>query len=263
MFRRVLILILLALAPYRLGFADTAAVPPEEKAATEKSIPAAGTAGSGAPRDPAQWADFYQDNPNAKLAVALWDAVTNTGVLARNVGDSIAGYVKDRQLQTEQRELLDRFYAQCQDQIRPLNLSLGDSRELMQRIERAYIEDSEKGTYRLDIRTFRDLPNLVKKEYAEMLLPVTRDGMTATFYPSGAVKTRWRYKGGRPEGPIVTYYETGDILYIDYYRDGEKISRRKYDPEGKLEFEQAYAYDPVPLNGQAASTPAAPAADAA
>jgi antitoxin component YwqK of YwqJK toxin-antitoxin module len=36
------------------------------------------------------------------------------------------------------------------------------------------------------------------------------------------------------------YYENGDIRYIDNLKNGEKISRKAFDEEGKIKFEQKY-----------------------
>jgi hypothetical protein len=184
-------------------------------------------------------------NSGEKFAKLVWDTVTKTNTFAKIVGDSLADYVKEEQLRSRQQELLDQFYISCREAMQPMNLSTQDARELLERVEQVYIEDGEKGLNRLDVRTFRDLPNVIRKEYGEMTLAKGREGTIATYYPGGALKTRWQYRSGKPEGSVVTYYENGEILYIDYYKNGDKISRRKYNPEGKLEFEQAYQYEPV------------------
>jgi antitoxin component YwqK of YwqJK toxin-antitoxin module len=161
-------------------------------------------------------------------------------------------------MQQEQKQLLDQFYISCRGLLGPLRLSPGDYRELIAKLEQHYIDDGQKGVPQLELKTFRDLPNLVKVEHADLLRRRAKDGEFPEYYPGGAMKTRWRFKEGKPDGAIVTYYENGDILYIDHYREGEKISRRKYDKEGKMEFEQAYDYGPVtpPVVSSAPDKPA-------
>ena len=79
-------------------------------------------------------------------------------------------------------------------------------------------------------------------QYAEILLNRTRNGTVDTYYMNGRLKTRWNLQDGKPQGSITSYYENGEILYIDHYEEGKKMSRKKYDPDGKLEFEQSYDY---------------------
>ncbi len=203
------------------------------------------TGGPVLPQTAQQWADFYQTDPSETFAKALWNAVIKSNPFAKNVGESVSGYVKDRQMQLEQQQLLEQFYLSCRRLLGPLRLSSADYRELIAKLEQHYIDDGQKGQPQLDLKTFRDLSNLVKLEHADLLRRRAKDGEFPEYYPSGVMKTRWRFKEGKPEGAVVTYYESGDILYIDHYREGEKISRRKYDREGKMEFEQVYDYGPV------------------
>lgn len=185
--------------------------------------------------------------PSERLAKALLNATMQTNVFAKEVGHSIAGYVKEKQNEKERQELVDRFYFNCRQLMVPLRLIPQDYAELMRRVEWVYIEDGETGTPRFDTRTFRDLPNIIKKEHADMMLERVREGEVRTYHPNGTVKTVWRLQAGKPEGSVVTHYESGEILYIDIYKNGQKILRRKYDQEGKLEFEQPYSYTAEPL----------------
>lgn len=78
-------------------------------------------------------------------------------------------------------------------------------------------------------------------------------------------ETKWEHKGGKLVGLTIyfpgslgiyqdcsyrgalekvhtckEYYENGVLRYSDKYNNGEKISRKAYDEEGKLKFEQKY-----------------------
>jgi len=61
-------------------------------------------------------------------------------------------------------------------------------------------------------------------------------------YPSGELKIEYNYKNNRLEGITKWYYESGEILYIDTYKNGQKINRKAYDERGKLDFDQDYPY---------------------
>lgn len=195
------------------------------------------------PLPSAAWAAPYQTMANQKLMDVLWTATEKAGFFARNVTQSLGDYVKERQIEAKQQELIRRFYEELDSAVRPMRLAQPDYEELVRRVEQVYIEDGETGAFRLDTTTFRDLPMIVKAQHAEMVVKKVSDGTVETFYPSGALKTRWTLAGGKLNGPATTYYEDGEILTIDNYRDGLKIHRRKFNAEGRLEFEQAYDYD--------------------
>ncbi len=42
----------------------------------------------------------------------------------------------------------------------------------------------------------------------------------------------------KKEGECKTYYDTGNIKHIDVYKDGKRVSRKKYDRQGNLASEQ-------------------------
>lgn len=199
----------------------------------------------------------YQETVDAKLAEALIKAAEKAGTLAKTVGTSIGDYVKEKQVEKKQEELVQRFYDSLYSLVRPLSLSPEEFRELITRVENLYIEDGETGKLKLDAVYFRELPMIVKREYADMALERTRNGTVDTYYLSGALKTRWQIQNGQPQGAAITYYENGEMLYIDTYEKGQRIYRKKYDKEGRLEFEQAYQYD-MP----AVSQPESPASEA-
>ena len=60
------------------------------------------------------------------------------------------------------------------------------------------------------------------------------------YYENGQLLGEYNYKDGKQEGITKVYYKSGEIKYIDTYKNGTKINRKKYDKEGKLEFEQDY-----------------------
>ncbi len=195
------------------------------------------------PLPSAGWAAPYQTTANQKLIEVLWQSTAGkAGSLAKNVGQTLGDYVKEKQGEMKQQELVHRFYDELDQILVPMRLRQSDYVELLHRVEQVYIEDAESGAFKLDTVTFRDLPVVARKEYAEMALTRVQNGPVETFFANGAIKARWNFKNGKPDGAVTTYYEDGEIHYIDIYRDGMKIHRKKFDKEGKLEFEQAYDY---------------------
>lgn len=182
----------------------------------------------------------------SKLGWALWEMTQKTGDAAKAVKDTvkttITDYVKDKQKQSRQQDLVEKFYTNLQYVSSNLHLAPHDQQDLTTRVQRVYIEDAESGRYELDSLHFRELPYIVRKEYADMVLARTENGEAETYHLNGTLKTRWQLKEGQPDGPIVTYYENGEINFIDVFKDGRKIRRTKYDTEGKLVFEQNYEY---------------------
>lgn len=219
------------------------------------------------PLPSAAWVVPYQTTANQKLIDVLVATTEKAGTFAKNVGQSLGDYVKERQIEVKQQELIRRFYEELDFVVRPMRLAQPDYDELIRRVEQVYIEDGESGAFKLDTASFRDLPVIVKAQHAEMTLKRVTDGDVETYYPNGALKTRWTLAAGKLNGAATTYYEDGEILYIDLYREGLKIHRKKFDREGKLEFEQAYDYeapapaavagDPQPVS-EPSSNPAAP-----
>ncbi len=216
-------------------------------------------------RDPLEaalpaWSERQESSAESKLGWALWEMTQKTGEVAKTVKDSvktsITDYVKQKHGQMKQQELIDKFYVNLQYVTANLHLAPQAQQELTSRVRRVYIEDAESGRYLLDSLHFRELPYIVRKEYAEMVLARTQNGEVETYYLSGALKTRWVMKNGQPDGPAITYYENGEINFIDVFKDGRKIRRTKYDSEGKLIFEQSYGYDLVPAETTSAPPPA-------
>jgi len=48
------------------------------------------------------------------------------------------------------------------------------------------------------------------------------------------------FKNEKLDGVCRTYYPNGEIQYIDTYQNGQKINRKAYDEEGKLQSDQDY-----------------------
>lgn len=216
-------------------------VPADKGAATGTPVPAAKTVPLSGYYPPPESPDAM---PNEQLADALWKATRQVGVAAKSIGQSFGDYVRDKQLQRRQRELVERFYFALNNAARGLDLNAVEYRELISRVEKIYIEDGETGQYGLDPLYFREMPQVIKKEFADIVFARTKNGVVDTYYLSGALKTRWQLREGSPEGIVSSYYEDGEILYIDTYKNGMKISRKKFNHEGRLEFEQAYV-DPA------------------
>lgn len=83
----------------------------------------------------------------------------------------------------------------------------------------------------------------VRKEYSQLELERTEEGMVDTYEKNGKLKTRWTLQDGSAHGPAITYYDDGEIKYIDLYEDGRRLSRKKYNRDGRLIFEQPYTYE--------------------
>ena len=192
------------------------------------------------------WSQRQEASAESKLGWALLEMTQKTGEVAKSVKDTVkttlTDYVKEKQQQSRQQELLDKFYANLNYVTANLRLTPHDQQDLTARVQRVYIDDAESGRYQFDSLRFRELPYIVRREYAQMVLERTQDGSAETYHLNGAVKTHWNFKNGQPDGPIITYYENGEINFIDVFKEGRKIRRTKYDEEGKLVFEQNYEY---------------------
>ena len=189
---------------------------------------------------PNQWLEQYSFS-NAAMEWAQ-NKAEKAGVFAQSFREGLNKQMQQAQLANQQREQVERFYTTLGDLIRPLKLSEIEQRELIRRIENIYIEDGRTGKYGLDPVYLRDMSNVVRKEYSQIMLEQTHNGVVDTYGLNGALKTRWEIKNARPHGSAVTYYENGEIQYIDIYDHGRKLQRKKYDREGKLEFLQDYDY---------------------
>jgi|GEM_PF-1630425 len=195
---------------------------------------------------------------NQQLAAALVKTAGKAGAIAKTVGQSIGDYMKEKQVEKMQEELVQRFYYNLNFYLDPYRLQPAKRRSIVAKVEEIYIEDGQTDKVGLDTISFREMPGVIKKVYGDLLLEETRNGEVKTYYINGRLQTMWKLKDGMPHGPIVTYYEDStEILHIDLYDMGKRISRKKYDPLGKLEFEQKYDYDvpdsavPEAIAGQA------------
>lgn len=189
---------------------------------------------------------LIQDSTEPDLAETLESihAVTKSAqVAAKTIGRTLGQYVRQKYNEQQQREILARFNAALGMELASLPLTPAERTELTAKIEEAYIRDSETGANQLDQNYFHDLARVVKKEYSELRLAKTADGTVQTYDYDGNLKTKWTLQGGIPQGPVITYYSSGEIKFIDLYENGDRVSRKKYDEEGKLIFEQDYSYE--------------------
>jgi antitoxin component YwqK of YwqJK toxin-antitoxin module len=168
-------------------------------------------------------------------------AKKNASTAAKSLGNSLSLYIKEKQIQKKQQELVYRFHIAFNDLTQGFNLNEAEREHLLAEVEKVYIKDAAEAN-KLDQTQFRDLPDIVQAKYSEMELERTVNGTVDTYYLSGALKTHWILKDGKPHGAIVTHYENGEMKFIDIYENGKKINRKKYNEEGKLEFEQNYDY---------------------
>lgn len=230
---------------------------PKDKESSAQSSPP--LTGPGSASGVYRYGVRFSDEPmvNEKLAQALTEAARVAGDAAKKVGRNLFEKWKEKQRSDRRQELVARFYFTLGHLIRPLDLAPDEYRSLVRRVEQYYIEDGQSGKYSLDPVYFSEMPEIVRMEYAEILLKRTAEGTVDTYYLSGARKTRWQLRGNQPHGLITTYDEEGNILYADRYEYGERILRRKYDREGRLVFEENYALVPPPAqDALAAAEPA-------
>lgn len=210
-------------------FSDTSNLP-SDSAATYSS------------KEGGRFGESYQDILGETPIETIRKAGMQATGAAKSVGDALGQYIREKQRQNKQRELVYQFDQEMSYYLSRLDLTFDERRQLRNQVENCYIQDASSGAYKLDQYHFRDLSGLVKREYAEIVKNRTKTGAVETYYPNGKVKTQWTMKDGRADGPVTTYYEDGEILYIDIYKDGQRLSRKKYSVEGKLEFEQQYSY---------------------
>jgi hypothetical protein len=180
-----------------------------------------------------------------QLAASLVRAAGKAGGFARTVGQSIGDYMKEKQIERTQQELVRAFYMHLNRELQ--SYAIDDPvvyKTIVANIERIYIEDGATDKYGLDTLYFREMPHIVRKEYADILLRQTLDGTVTTYNFDGSPKALWNLKNGKPHGYVTTYYPNGEILYIDVYESGQRLNRKKFNKEGFLEFEQDYGYTP-------------------
>jgi len=60
------------------------------------------------------------------------------------------------------------------------------------------------------------------------------------YYDDGFLKRKWRFKNDLLHGECATYYQDGLFQNRDVYDNGRHVRRRKYNPDGKLEFDVTY-----------------------
>ncbi len=158
----------------------------------------------------------------------------------KSAGGVFQQYFTDKNIQMKHRQMLDQFDAAFYSMIRGFPLASDERQILKTRVEKTYIDDVASGRNQLDQQAFRDLGFVIRKEYSEMMLAKATNEMVDVYDLKGRVKTRWNIINGLPHGHVVTYYEDGGILYVDTYDQGQKTGRKKYNPEGKLEFDEDY-----------------------
>ncbi len=183
------------------------------------------------------WVEAVQglQSPIATVRKTAEEAAKTVG---RNLGDYIRGKVE----QQRNMEMVQRFDQATAEGLAGFALPPEDRRRLVKRIEQAYIEDAGNKTFQLDQYHFYDLPNVLKKEYSLLTLERAESGTVDTFDLKGNLKTRWTVQHGKKEGAATTFYPDGEIHYIDIYENDRRVSRKKYDAEGQLVFEQQYSY---------------------
>ena len=192
-----------------------------------------------------------------QLAAALVKTAGKAGNLAKTVGQGISEYVRERQMERTQQELVQGFYMHLESALEAYLIEDSATyHEITAEVERIYIEDGSTDEIGLDTLTFREMPDVVRHVYGDILLRRAQNGAVTTYYMNGTPKTDWTLRGGQPHGSVTTYYPDGEILYIDIYEEGRRMSRRKYDQEGRLEFEQDYRYEKEPRSEPEAPQPA-------
>ena len=55
------------------------------------------------------------------------------------------------------------------------------------------------------------------------------EGIGKLYYESGNLRQEGNFKDDKQDGITKTYYPNGGIMYIDIYRNGQKINRKAYD----------------------------------
>ena len=197
---------------------------------------------------PASWdKSFVAPAVNEKLAHALEQVTGAAGKLAVNVKENVGIYVQSKYMKMKQTEILNKFYEAFEFHLASYALSFGEDSQLLRRVEDIYIEEGTNLQYGLDMLHFRDMPQVIKKAHADMKRESAVDGLVETYYMTGELEGQWSYRQGKLDGYVFSYDKDGRILYIDHYREGFKLSRKKYDAEGRLEFTQDY---PNPFSGE-------------
>ncbi len=67
------------------------------------------------------------------------------------------------------------------------------------------------------------------------------NGTLTMYYENGHVESEWDYVDGILEGTIRLYDEDGHLKSEGSYHNGQLVSKKNYDPEGKLIYEENIA----------------------
>lgn len=179
---------------------------------------------------------------NRSFAEAMAVTMKTAGTMAQNIGSNINLYVQQLQLEKKQRELLSVFYERFYFHARNYMLTPQESQDLKKRVEDIYFRQALETDPEIDLIHFSDMRHVIKKALADMVLEQADDGAYETYYLTGETESLRTYKEGKPHGTTAMYSKKGDILFIDTYKNGFKINRKKYGPSGVLEFSQDYPY---------------------
>ena len=77
------------------------------------------------------------------------------------------------------------------------------------------------------------------------------NGTLTMYYENGQRESEWDYVDGALEGMVRLYRENGRLKSEGSYRNGQFLSKKNYDPEGKLIYEENSA-DKSPAEGLSA-----------
>ncbi len=190
--------------------------------------------------------------PNQSLTMVLVQAAKGAGKWAETIGKNVEIYVEQKQFQKAQTELLQYFYDSYNYHSRIYPLSDEQRVDLRRRVEEIYIREGLEPKYELDMVNLRDMPLVIQKVQADMQKETAWTETVETYSVKGVREGVWPYKEGKLHGNVLIYNQDGELRYIDTYQNGNKINRKKFDDEGRLEFEQAY-----PLPGDTSTIAAA------
>ena len=82
-------------------------------------------------------------------------------------------------------------------------------------------------------------PVLFQEKHLQHNLP---DGLTALYRADGSMSLERNYRSGKLDGMTRIYYDGNGagVHYEDIYKDGQKVSRKAFDEDGRQQFEQLY-----------------------
>lgn len=193
--------------------------------------------------------------PNQSLTMVLVQAAKGAGKWAETIGKNVEIYVEQKQFQKAQTELLQYFHESFDYHARIYPLSDEQRIELRQRVEEIYIREGLEPKYGLDMVNLRDMPLVIRKVQADIQKETAWTETVETYSVTGVREGVWPYKEGKLHGNVLIYNQDGELRYIDTYQNGNKASRKKFDDEGRLEFEQDY---PLPGDTSAVAAVAVP-----